>query len=94
MYNDYTLALTTRKEGSIEVAEAALYINIEQYPRGKPLGKLMQHNLLATKEDYVRFFTSIGNTIYGQEEKAAKETESFDTVLRLIETANSAGQEE
>lgn len=93
MFNKYQIDLI-EADGHVK---AGIYI--EEKGKWKSLGwQWKPSNKLNTKEDFVDLFQAIGNTIYGQENKAKKkelqEEKSLRETLTLIQAKNSSKQKE
>lgn len=84
MYNKYT----------IEVFEEEYQVKAVVYLGKDCLGKIWSPNSkISDKNQYKDLFESVGQIIYGQENKVKKEIESYCTLLETIETKNKAKQD-
>ncbi len=75
MYNNYTVTVDVINNR----IEANLFINLVHE------GKIFcPNNTLNTKEEWIKFLTSLSGIVYGQENKAAKEQESICSDITSI----------
>lgn len=85
MHNKYTIEIYEVKDKLSSEIKATVYVGNES------LGSIWNPSqYVKNKDQFEQLLTSVGQIIYGQERKAAKQEKSIDKVLEAIEAQNSA----